>query len=124
MLKAIAKIRINLLRVLSLVLLALALSIDPVLLGTFWGRLLWDVGGIVIFFGVLGRLWSILYIGDLKSVEVVTDGPYSLCRHPLYLFSTLATLGFALMLQSLIFAVILTLAIFLVLIGTILLLGC
>ncbi len=114
----IARIRINLLRVLSVGLLAIAIAMDPKLLGTPWGRVMWDFGAILVFFGALGRLWSILYIGGRKSAKVVSDGPYSICRHPLYLFSTLATLGFALMLQSLIFAVVLTLVVFLVLMAT------
>ena len=112
------RVRMNLLRVLSIGLLAVALVIDPKLLGTFWGRVMWDIGIVLIFFGILGRLWSILYIGGKKSAEVISDGPYSLCRHPLYLFSTIASFGFALMLQSLIFALFLTILVFLVLFAT------
>ncbi|MCM2562510.1 isoprenylcysteine carboxylmethyltransferase family protein [Lutimaribacter sp. EGI FJ00015] len=58
------------------------------------------LGIFLIIAGVLGRLWSILYIGGRKNLEIVQDGPYSICRHPLYLFSTLGVLGFGLMLGS------------------------
>ncbi|MER8813355.1 isoprenylcysteine carboxylmethyltransferase family protein [Mesorhizobium sp. M0220] len=51
------------------------------------------VGVVLIFLGIVGRLWSTLYIGGRKSSEVVTGGPYSITRNPLYLFSTLAAAG-------------------------------
>lgn len=50
------------------------------------------------------RFWATLYIGGRKSDEVVEEGPYSLCRHPLYLGSVLLFLSGALFLQSLIMA--------------------
>jgi len=50
-------------------------------------------GVLLIFLGIIGRLWSTLYIGGRKSSEVVTGGPYSITRNPLYLFSTLAAAG-------------------------------
>ncbi|WP_295815038.1 isoprenylcysteine carboxylmethyltransferase family protein [uncultured Nitratireductor sp.] len=43
--------------------------------------------------GIMGRLWCTLYIGGRKAGELVQSGPYSVCRNPLYLFSTLAALG-------------------------------
>lgn len=51
------------------------------------------VGVVLIFLGIVGRLWSTLYIGGRKSSEVVTGGPYSITRNPLYVFSTLAAAG-------------------------------
>jgi protein-S-isoprenylcysteine O-methyltransferase Ste14 len=51
------------------------------------------VGILLIFLGIVGRLWSTLYIGGRKSEEVVTGGPYSITRNPLYVFSTLAAAG-------------------------------
>ncbi|KQZ82982.1 sodium:proton antiporter [Mesorhizobium sp. Root157] len=50
-------------------------------------------GVVMIFLGIVGRLWSTLYIGGRKSAEVVTGGPYSITRNPLYVFSTLASAG-------------------------------
>ncbi len=50
-------------------------------------------GVLLIFLGIIGRLWSTLYIGGRKSTEVVTGGPYSITRNPLYLFSTVAAAG-------------------------------
>lgn len=47
----------------------------------------------LIWVGVVGRLWSILYIGGHKSVAIITEGPYSVMRNPLYFFSTIAAVG-------------------------------
>lgn len=53
-----------------------------------------ELAGIaLIWFGIIGRLWSILYIGGHKSSMVIVDGPYSVMRNPLYFFSTLAAIG-------------------------------
>ena len=50
-------------------------------------------GMLMIFLGIVGRLWCTLYIGGRKSGEIVTGGPYSMTRNPLYVFSTLAAAG-------------------------------
>jgi protein-S-isoprenylcysteine O-methyltransferase Ste14 len=42
----------------------------------------------------LGRIWSSLFIAGRKDTELVTSGPYAVCRHPLYALSLLG--GFAL----------------------------
>jgi protein-S-isoprenylcysteine O-methyltransferase Ste14 len=94
--------RINLLRGLFLLILPLLLIVHAPLSETLAGELMENLGLILIVGGVLGRAWSILYIGGRKNRTVVTDGPYSMCRHPLYLFSTIAVVGFGLMLQSLV----------------------
>lgn len=63
---------------------------------------------------VLGRFWAILYIGGHKNNTVMQDGPYSISRHPLYMFSTIGVVGFGLMLGSFVLAAVmggLTLAI-------------
>jgi protein-S-isoprenylcysteine O-methyltransferase Ste14 len=42
---------------------------------------------------VLGRTWCTLYIGKRKNYELVQDGPYSVVRHPLYVFSIIGAIG-------------------------------
>ena len=71
-------------------------------------ELIESLGMLLIIGGVLGRFWSILYIGSRKNKMVLQDGPYSICRHPLYLFSTIAVLGFGLMLGSLVLTLLMT----------------
>jgi protein-S-isoprenylcysteine O-methyltransferase Ste14 len=48
----------------------------------------------VVGFG--GRMWATRHIGGQKKRQLVSTGPYSLCRHPLYFFSFLGGLGLAL----------------------------
>ena len=46
------------------------------------------------------RFWATLFVGGRKNEVVVADGPYSLCRHPLYLGSIVLGLSSALFLKS------------------------
>jgi hypothetical protein len=56
---------------------------------------------------VAGRMWSSLYIGSRKNRELVTTGPYSITRNPLYFFSTLGAVGIGLMFGSIVCAFVL-----------------
>lgn len=61
-----------------------------------------EIAGLVlVFFAILGRLWSILFIGAKKNEELVTIGPYSMTRNPLYFFSLTGIAGIGLMFGSL-----------------------
>ncbi|QUS35685.1 methyltransferase family protein [Falsirhodobacter algicola] len=94
------KIRIAGLRVAVAALLPVLLLATPAL-GGLPAALLHGAGILCIVAAVLGRFWAILYIGGHKNQRLMQDGPYSLCRHPLYLSSTLGAAGFGLMQQSL-----------------------
>ena len=50
--------------------------------------------------GALLRFWSTLYIGGRKGHTVISDGPYSLCRHPLYVGTFLLAVSGALFVDS------------------------
>lgn len=60
---------------------------------------------------MLGRTWCTLYIGGRKKHVLVTDGPFSLCRNPLYVFSTLGAAGIGLTTGSIVVGLVLGLAI-------------
>lgn len=51
------------------------------------------VGTTLVIGAVLGRLWATLYIGGRKNSVLMTKGPYSVTRNPLYFFSTVGSLG-------------------------------
>lgn len=59
------------------------------------------LGYALLFIAALGRIWAAAYISGKKGRELVVDGPYSLVRHPLYMFSALAFIGAGLALSSL-----------------------
>ena len=53
-----------------------------------------EIAGLVlILICILGRTWCTLYIGGHKKRELVTAGPYSVVRNPLYVFSAIGTAG-------------------------------
>jgi len=51
------------------------------------------VGVALIFVCIFGRTWCSLYIGGRKTHELITAGPYSISRNPLYLFSIIGAVG-------------------------------
>lgn len=51
------------------------------------------LGIVLLLCGLMGRMYATLYIGEQKSSRLVCEGPYTLCRNPLYFFSFIAFLG-------------------------------
>ena len=77
----------------------------PVVTPDSWSDLAIDALAWVTFIaGAVLRFWATLYVGGRKGDVVVSDGPYSLCRHPLYLGSFLLALSGVLFLKSLLSA--------------------
>jgi protein-S-isoprenylcysteine O-methyltransferase Ste14 len=59
-----------------------------------WMHVLVEAFGVgAILIAILGRTWCTLYIGGRKSSEIVNEGPYSVTRNPLYVFSTIGAAG-------------------------------
>ncbi len=110
------RIRITALRLYFLLAIPLIVFSKSAWSETHWLFELLEVAGVfLIISGVLGRFWAILYIGGQKNRSVVQDGPYSICRHPLYLFSTIGVLGFGLMLGSIVLTLFLAGSVFAIL---------
>jgi protein-S-isoprenylcysteine O-methyltransferase Ste14 len=68
------------------------------------------VGLAAIVFAIVGRAWCSLYIGGRKKAEIVSRGPYSISRNPLYIFSFFGAFGVGAQSGSLTLAVLFTLA--------------
>lgn len=61
-------------------------------------------GLLLILICILGRTWATLYIGGQKKRELVTKGPYSVVRNPLYLFTLFGAAGIGALSGSLVMA--------------------
>jgi protein-S-isoprenylcysteine O-methyltransferase Ste14 len=66
------------------------------------GAVLFSAGVLLAVAGFLGRLWALCHIAGRKKCELVTSGPYAMCRHPLYFFSLLGGLGLSLCTERLV----------------------
>ena len=58
------------------------------------------LGFILVVFGSFGRIWASLYIEGKKTKNLITNGPFSMVRNPLYFFSLIMLLGFSLALKA------------------------
>ena len=98
--------RINLLRLFFVLAIPVVLYSKSIWVESGWIFEIVDLLGLfLVIAAVLGRFWSILYIGGRKSKSVFQDGPYSMCRHPLYLFSTVGVIGFGFMMGSIVLTI-------------------
>lgn len=60
------------------------------------------VGCFLVALATIGRIWCSLYICGYKTKSLIVEGPYSLCRNPLYLFSAMGATGVALATETMI----------------------
>lgn len=102
------KIRIRILQVLSVLAIASLLFSRPIWIDDQPVREILELSGyVLVFVCVFGRLWSILFVGSRKNSELVTTGPYSMTRNPLYFFSVLGVIGIGLAYGSVLVAMML-----------------
>ena len=76
-------------------------------------------GQLLILVGIAGRAWCTMHIGGQKFTELVTAGPFSVSRNPLYVFSLIATFGAGLQTGSLLFAILTTFGVWIVIHATV-----
>jgi protein-S-isoprenylcysteine O-methyltransferase Ste14 len=80
-------------------LLAAAGAILWLVSGSYWpgdglvSTVAFSVGVLMVAFGFAGRLWVSTYQAGHKNKVLITVGPYSLCRNPMYLSNLLGGLG-------------------------------
>jgi len=55
---------------------------------------------ILVLIAAFGRLWSLTYISGNKTQNLITNGPYSLMRNPLYFFSLIGAIGLGIVSKS------------------------
>lgn len=59
------------------------------------------VGTVLVAACVIGRAWSLSHISGSKNKRLITTGPYSMCRNPLYFSNFLGAVGLGLCTESL-----------------------
>ena len=58
------------------------------------------LGYAMLLVGAIGRIWCAVYIAGRKNKDLVTSGPFSITRNPLYFFSFIAFVGAGLSFES------------------------
>jgi protein-S-isoprenylcysteine O-methyltransferase Ste14 len=78
---------------LYLALAAAATIVGPSPLAPATEQLLQVVSLLAVALACFGRIWCSVFIAGYKDAKLVTTGPYSVCRHPLYTLSFVGALG-------------------------------
>jgi protein-S-isoprenylcysteine O-methyltransferase Ste14 len=75
-----------------------------------FGAFLFFVGIALVAVACIGRLWCSLYIAGYKTDTLIDQGPYSMCRNPLYFFSLLGAVGIGLTTETMLIPTIILIA--------------
>ena len=90
--RLLAKYRMYFLRVSIFILIILSITNDSfkaytLEISTLESLQMSIFGFILVVFGCFGRIWASLYIEGNKTKNLITAGPFSMVRNPLYFFS-------------------------------------
>jgi protein-S-isoprenylcysteine O-methyltransferase Ste14 len=93
----IARLRVMVSRIFAIVVILLAtFTAAPYKEGSLIDVLFETSGLFLLTICSMGRLWALLYISGYKKLDLITEGPYSIVRHPLYVFSLIGAIGIGL----------------------------
>ena len=67
-------------------------------------------GALLVGIASIGRLWCSVYIAGYKKNHLVMQGPYSMCRNPLYFFSLLGAVGVGLCTETILIPLVIFIA--------------
>jgi protein-S-isoprenylcysteine O-methyltransferase Ste14 len=101
--------RIWLSRILSIALFLLLVFSESAHGQKLTGDVFFVIGLLLVGMAVIGRLWCSLFISGHKNTDLVTEGPYSITRNPLYFFSFIGFIGIAFTTERITFVLIATL---------------
>ena len=92
-----ARLRVMVSRIFAVLVVLLVIFTMPSFKQGSFADMLFETSGLFLLTVCsMGRLWALLYISGKKTQEVIADGPYSIVRHPLYLFSFIGAIGIGL----------------------------
>lgn len=83
-------------RVFAVAFFLVVLAMESAHEGSLVSTVLFLLGLLLVGVATVGRLWCSLYISGHKNNALITTGPYSLSRNPLYFFSLLGFAGIGL----------------------------
>jgi protein-S-isoprenylcysteine O-methyltransferase Ste14 len=81
--------------------------------GGMWDTSISVMGFLLLLAAMGGRIWASAYLVGRKNQTLVTAGPYSIVRNPLYFFSLIGFIGAGLAFESLVLAMLFGLVFFL-----------
>ncbi|MDD5457990.1 MAG: isoprenylcysteine carboxylmethyltransferase family protein [Phycisphaerae bacterium] len=95
------KLRIHLLRLAFIPVIFVAVFVRPPWsMESAAGFTMELIGYMCLLAGLVIRIWCIFYIGSRKSKELIAEGPYSICRNPLYVGTFFLAIGVGLCFEN------------------------
>jgi protein-S-isoprenylcysteine O-methyltransferase Ste14 len=102
--------RILVSRVVAIAFFVLLVLTESAQEGSIISGLLFLSGLVLVGVATVGRLWCTMYISGYKGSELITSGPYSISRNPLYFFSLLGWIGIGIATETFSFGIAFALA--------------